>query len=185
MSSTTGDKIERDNYPTPVDVINAMLAKMGWHPGDTFLEPCRGDESRIYDRVPLPESQKDWAEISMGRDYLAHDFGRQFDVIITNPPFSLTEAFLEKSLAELKPDGTLIYLQRVNFLGSIKRVPFFARIGFPNKTPVIIPRPPLCQGRNRLLRIRLDGLGSRRPLQCAERHQPPDHPRRLIEEITT
>lgn len=87
MSSTTGDKIERDNYPTPVDVINAMLAKMGWRPGDIFLEPCRGDESRIYDRVPLPESQKDWAEISMGRDYLAHDFGRQFDVIITNPPF--------------------------------------------------------------------------------------------------
>ena len=146
MSSTTGDKIERDNYPTPVDVINAMLAKMGWHPGDTFLEPCRGDESRIYDRVPLPESQKDWAEISMGRDYLAHDFGRQFDVIITNPPFSLTEEFLEKSLAELKPDGTLIYLQRVNFLGSIKRVPFFARIGFPNKTPVIIPRPRFAKG---------------------------------------
>lgn len=121
---------------------------MGWRPGDTFLEPCRGDEGRIYDRVPLPESQKDWAGISMGRDYLAHDFGRQFDVIITNPPFSLTEEFLEKSLAELKPDGTLIYLQRVNFLGSIKRVPFFARIGFPGHRSGHHSQAPLCQERH-------------------------------------
>ncbi|WP_455688281.1 EscU/YscU/HrcU family type III secretion system export apparatus switch protein, partial [Escherichia coli] len=68
------------------------------------------------------------------------------DVIITNPPFSLTEEFMRKSLSELAPDGTLIYLQRVNFLGSKRRVPFWAEIGFPNKTPILVPRPRFVGG---------------------------------------
>ncbi|MGL4869874.1 MAG: DNA methyltransferase [Aeromonas veronii] len=141
MSSTTGDTIANDLYPTPPEVVDSLMSIITPRPGDFFLEPCRGDEGRIYDRVPLPEEQKEWAELSMGRDYLAHDFGRQFDLIITNPPFTLSEAFLEKSMAELAPDGTLVYLQRVNWLGSIKRIPFWAAIGFPGKTPIIIPRP--------------------------------------------
>ena len=145
MSSTTGNTIERELYPTPSSAVAALIRRIQFRQCDTFMEPCRA-EGNIYDAVLLPAGQKEWAEIRHGRDYLDWDFGRQFDVIITNPPFSLTEEFLRKSLSELAPDGTLIYLQRVNFLGSKRRVPFWAEIGFPNKTPILVPRPRFVGG---------------------------------------
>ncbi|HGY5247270.1 TPA: DNA methyltransferase [Aeromonas salmonicida subsp. pectinolytica] len=145
MSSTTGNTIERELYPTPISAVVALMRHIQFRQGDTFMEPCRA-EGNIYDAVPLPDGQKEWAEIRHGRDYLDWDFGRQFDVIITNPPFSLTEEFMRKSLSELAPDGTLIYLQRVNFLGSKRRVPFWAEIGFQNKTPILVPRPRFVGG---------------------------------------
>ena len=145
MSSTTEDTREHENYPTPGAVVASLMRHVRLRPDDTFCEPCMGDAA-IYSRVPLPDAQKDWAELRYGRDYLTHDFGRKFDVIITNPPFSLAEQFIRKSLRELAPDGTMIYLQRINFLGSVKRVPFWAEVGFPDKTPVIIPRPRFVGG---------------------------------------
>ena len=144
MSSTNGKKIARDNYPTPVNAVEALLKKLTLRPNDKFLEPCRGTRN-IYDRISLPENQKYWAEIEEGVDYLTTSFEKQ-DVIITNPPFSLTIEFIQKSLSELAPDGTLVYLQRVNFLGSKCRLDFWAEIGFPNKTPVIVPRPRFVNG---------------------------------------
>jgi len=145
MSSTTGqNKIALDHYPTPVAIVERLMIDLQVRHDDTFLEPCRAD-GNIYDAVKLPESQKSWAEIRDGVDYLETKFDKQ-DLIITNPPFSLTTEFLTKSMSELKEDGTLVYLQRVNFLGSIKRIPFWREIGFPNKTPVVIPRPSFIKG---------------------------------------
>jgi len=144
MSSTNGKKIERDNYPTPVVAVEALLNKLTLRPGDKFLEPCRGTRN-IFDRIELPGHQKSWAELGEGVDYLTTQFDKQ-DVIITNPPFSLTVEFILKSLSELAPDGTLVYLQRVNFLGSKCRLDFWADIGFPNKTPIIVPRPRFVHG---------------------------------------
>lgn len=144
MSSTIGKKMARDDYPTPVNAVEALLSKLKLRPEDKFLEPCRGTKN-IFDRICLPEEQKYWAEIQEGVDYLSTNFTQQ-DVIITNPPFSLTVEFIKKSLSELVDDGTLAYLQRVNFLGSKCRVDFWTEIGFPNKTPVIVPRPRFVNG---------------------------------------
>lgn len=144
MSSTIGKKVARDDYPTPVNAVEALLSKLKLRSEDKFLEPCRGTKN-IFDRIYLPEKQKYWAEIQEGVDYLSTNFTKQ-DVIITNPPFSLTIEFIKKSLSELADDGTLAYLQRVNFLGSKCRVDFWTEVGFPNKTPVIVPRPRFVNG---------------------------------------
>lgn len=48
----------------------------------------------------------------------------RFDLIITNPPFSLAEKFIEKAITEAK---VVVMLLRVNFLGSKKRVEFFKK----------------------------------------------------------
>ncbi|MGR3071476.1 DNA methyltransferase [Vibrio vulnificus] len=144
MSSTNGKVIERELYPTPPEVVDALLSKLTIHPTDRFLEPCYGTGA-IYEKIDLPESQKSFAEIEKGIDYLTTDFGQQ-DIIITNPPFSLTEEFIRKSLSELAPNGTMAYLQRVNFLGSAVRLPFWFEIGFPPKVPVIVPRPRFVGG---------------------------------------
>lgn len=144
MSSTNGNTIPRELYPTPKTVVSALLSRLKMRETDHFLEPCRGTDA-IWSQIELPEPQKHWAEIEMGCDYLTTDFP-EMDIIITNPPFSLTEEFIEKSLSELSQDGTMAYLQRVNFLGSIKRLDFWKRVGFPNKSPIIVPRPRFVGG---------------------------------------
>ncbi|HGS4926192.1 TPA: DNA methyltransferase [Vibrio parahaemolyticus] len=145
MSRTTGNVIEREMYPTPDEVVDALLKHLEIRPSDKFLEPCKGTGS-IYGKIKLPEEQKYFAEISEGIDYLETNF-EKMDIIITNPPFSLSEEFIKKSLSELADDGTMIYLQRVNFLGAIKRIGFWQEVGMPNKLPVIIPRPKFIRGK--------------------------------------
>lgn len=140
MSRTDKDVIPFEMYETPKDHIAALMANIEFRDTDMFLEPCKAN-GNIYNAVPLLDDQKDWAEIQLGRDYLEHDFGRKFDIIITNPPFSLTPQFLRKSFSELKPDGTLIYLQRLNYLGSRARVPLWRDIGTPDHLPILVPRP--------------------------------------------
>ena len=144
MSSTHGNVREHELYPTPDNAVDALVAKLVLRATDRFLEPCIGTGA-IYDKINLPDAQKSWAELDRGVNYLTTPFSQQ-DVIITNPPFSLTTEFLLKSFSELAPDGTLVYLQRVNFLGSKLRVPFWAQVGFPEKTPILIPRPRFVGG---------------------------------------
>ena len=132
MSSTNGQNIRPNEfYPTPDNVVDALLAQLQLREFDTFLEPCKG-AGAIYNKIQLPEINKDWCEITQGRDYLDEVF-ENMDVIITNPPFSLTEQFLKKSLEELAPDGTLAYLQRVNFLGSTNVCRFGLKSVFQTK----------------------------------------------------
>jgi hypothetical protein len=45
----------------------------------------------------------------------------RYDSIITNPPFSLAEQFVTKSLHWVKPGGKISILQRLNWLGTQKR----------------------------------------------------------------
>lgn len=150
MSSTDGNVVEHENYPTPEAAVRALMAKLDLKADDTFLEPCCGDlhdaegnpTPCIFNLVDLPESHKHWAEIRMDREFLGRAYGDQrFDVIITNPPFSLSCEFLDKCKNLLAPGGTLIFLQRVNWLGSKKRVRFWERMTFPEKTPILVPRP--------------------------------------------
>ena len=146
MSSTKGDVIAQEHYPTPVNAIKALLDQLVILPNDKFLEPCRA-AGNIYNQINLPESQKYWAELSDGVDYLLTPFPKM-DIIITNPPFSLTCEFLEKSLSELSEKGVLAYLQRVNYLGSLKRLEFWERVGTPDKFTVLVPRPSFVGGQD-------------------------------------
>lgn len=62
-------------------------------------------------------------------DFLAmedHVFSEQgYDCVITNPPFSLALAFIQKSLRVVKPGGYVVMLLRLNFFGSEERNKFF------------------------------------------------------------
>ena len=146
MSRTTGKVIKNEFYPTPAKVVDALLETVSFRPSDVFLEPCRG-EGAIYNRIPLPGNQKCWAELSEGVDYLKTPFNN-IDVIITNPPFSLATDFLEKAKSELSEDGTMIFLLRLNFLGSKKRVEFWEAFGTPPHIKVITPRPSFAKINN-------------------------------------
>jgi hypothetical protein len=136
-------RLDQDVYPTPGYCIDKLLVWLDLNGRDgeplTFFEPCRGDGA-IYDRLPA-EVRKGYCEIREGTDYLATSIGRQ-DIIITNPPYSLALPFLRKSLSEA---DTVVYLLRLNFLGSAARKPFWDTYP-PTHLFTITPRPRFVNG---------------------------------------
>lgn len=142
MSSTNrnANRIAQDAYQTPPHCIDPMLPYIDFRPGDVVMEPCRGG-GNIYRRIP-PFCELRWCEIQEGRDYLTGWRDGAVDIIWTNPPFSLATEFLEKSLGEAR---TVIYLLRLNFLGSQKRKEFWNK-NRPSHLFVLSRRPSFTGG---------------------------------------
>ncbi len=104
-----------DFYPTPEYTIKSLLDVLNLNTNMSFLEPCKGS-GNIYNLIN--SNNKQHCEIQEGKDYLTTIYKLKFDIIITNPPFSLAKEFIEKSLTE---SNSVWYLLRLNFLGSQKR----------------------------------------------------------------
>lgn len=77
-----------DSVNTPHEIAS-MIVKY-FNPSGLILEPCRG-YGNIYNVLPEP---KDWCEIKQGRDFL--EYRGKVDWIITNPPYSIYDIFLQK-----------------------------------------------------------------------------------------
>lgn len=64
-------------------------------------------------------------------DYLQTDvakvLGKQPTMVITNPPFNIATQIIEKALSDVKDDGYVIMLLRLNFFGSKERESFFEK----------------------------------------------------------
>jgi len=138
MSATNrgAKRVANDFYPTPGYTIDSMLNLINWNEVNTFLEPCKGDNA-IYNKVP-DTVDKHWCELSLGRDYLESIESQEYDLIVTNPPFSIADQFIQKSLSESK---TVCYLLRLNYFGAQKRNKWWNEIGTPNKLLVLSRRP--------------------------------------------
>lgn len=126
-------RLINDFYPTPPRTLKVLFDKLDLSKVHSFLEPCKGD-GRILDLIP-DHIDKFWCEISFGKDYFDYTF--DVDLIVTNPPFSISLEFIQKSLKEAK---TVCYLQRLNWLGSKKRKPFWNEFT-PDKLFVLSERP--------------------------------------------
>ena len=136
MSATNrkAKRIVNDLYPTPDYTIDSLLEHLDIPDYYKFFEPCKG-LGNIYNKIPLAESNKSYAEISEGKDYFkSKGF---YSLIITNPPFSLAQEFLTKSLSE---SHSVWYLLRLNFLGSQKRKKFW-ELNPPTHLLVLSKRP--------------------------------------------
>lgn len=84
------------------------------------------------------ERELEPSDILVRGDFLTFDFGSlRWHVALGNPPFSLATQFIDRSL-QLAP--RVLFLLRLNFLGSKKRREFFERVGIPD-VYVIVPRP--------------------------------------------
>ena len=135
MSATNrgAERNAYDFYPTPSEPINQILNEIDFTTVTSFLEPCKGDGA-ILNLIP-DGITKHYAEIREGIDYLKYIY--KVDLIVTNPPFSIALEFLQKSLRESK---TVVYLLRLNFLGSQKRKQFWTD-NPPTHTFVLSKRP--------------------------------------------
>lgn len=140
MSSTNrgATRNNRDYYPTPQYAIDAILREINWSRVGTMLEPACGD-CRIIESAATwnRDMDIDWCEIEKDRDYLAMSWPDTFDLVITNPPYTLAEEYLTKCLL----DGeSVALLYRLGFLASQKRHQLWQE-HVPDRLYVLSQRP--------------------------------------------
>ena len=145
MSAKHGKpKLTDESYLTPSWCIDSLLAEIEL-PGGRWLEPCAGDGA-IIRAVSAKRPDVTWAAceiregcgkplraISSVEQLVIGDFFEpesqralmdlgQFDVILTNPPFSLAGDFINACLPLAK---LTVLLLRLNFLEGAERAPFW------------------------------------------------------------
>jgi hypothetical protein len=163
MSSTGrgGKRREADFYETP-EWVTARLLDV-WQPkkGANIIEPAMGNAAIIeaidkhcpiakslawrgYDIRPTGMAARSDVIFAQGDFLEVKPSALLFaDHVITNPPFSLAEEFLRHSRL-LCPQADLVFLLRLNFLGSQERLPFWRDLGVPDVH--ILPNRPSFTG---------------------------------------
>lgn len=141
MSSTNrANASERhisDYYVTPVEDVDKFLTKLSSvYPN--VLSSCKdildcsagGDESNamtyplVLKKFGKSTDTIDIREDSLADtigDYLEYDCKGKYDLVISNPPFNLALEFIQKALDDVKDNGYVIMLLRLNFLEGMKR----------------------------------------------------------------
>jgi len=79
--------------------------------------------------VTTADIREDSRAASPNTDYFSH-VNLGFDLIITNPPFNRAVEFSQKAIREVNENGYVVMLQRLNWLGTLKRKSFW------NKAPL-------------------------------------------------
>jgi hypothetical protein len=150
VSSTKRGSVREasDYYVTPIEAVRTFLKTFADAEPHYFknlietgkvLDPCAGGDPQSVMSYPAalmdaglraehittvdirPDSR---AQIK--QDYLDCAFqDGQFDLVISNPPFVLAQEFIQKALTEVKPFGYVVMLLRLNYFGSLKRIPFW------------------------------------------------------------
>lgn len=138
MSATNrgSQRVDKDFYPTPAKTVQAIADKIAWDRVAIAAEPCRGSGAIVQALEPWYKGKWHCHEIREGWDYLKADL-YPVDLVITNPPYDIATEFLSKSLRE---GNCVVYLLRLNYLGSAKRAGFLAR-NRPTHLYVLSERP--------------------------------------------
>lgn len=144
-----------DIYDTPMWCMQALLDEVRL-PGGLWVEPCAGS-GVLVEATTTRRSDVAWELVELREECLpglqrlssrvytqdarewsaqAHARGMRYDVIVTNPPFSLAFELLQSFLPLA---SWVILLLRIGFIGSKARQAFFRRL-MPD-TGVLIPRP--------------------------------------------
>ena len=121
-----------DFYPTPPWCYENL--DIDWKQFSSAHEPCRGD-GRIQKFLEAQGVFTTYSEIREDRDFF--DWDEKVDLIVTNPPFSLAQEFIDHSILRA---NTVFMLLRINFLGSIKRHDWWIK-NSPNSLYVFSKRP--------------------------------------------
>ena len=132
--STTRERVQDDYYATPYQATEMLLDEVKFY--GNFLEPCVGG-GHIVDVIKryYPDECVYGVDLvdrgypnTLVADFLKHDFlGQKFDNVVTNPPFSLAQEFLEKSMEVVNDGGKIAMFLKIQFLEGAKRREMFKK----------------------------------------------------------
>ena len=98
--SIKGRENANDVFMTPVALVTTHLEYIAplVREGDKLLEPFCGSGNYLTAmEQKWRENRVDWCEISRGRDFF--EYGGEVEVILSNPPYSIIDKVLEKSVS--------------------------------------------------------------------------------------
>lgn len=168
VSKRREERREHDYYPTDPRLCTAMCQRLArLHPkailepgagAGNFVRACKaqwfdapvtaveivpGNEQALTDAGATNVWTSDFLEGHDGSACFAnaHWSKQRYDLIIGNPPYSLVEAFVQRSIMLLDPyDSILAFVLKFHFFATRKRVDLFTR--FPHYAAFpIVPRP--------------------------------------------
>lgn len=132
--STTRERAQDDYYATPYQATEMLLDEVKFV--GNFLEPCVGG-GHIVDVIKkyYPDECVYGVDLvdrgypnTLVADFLKHDFlGQKFDNVVTNPPYSLAQEFLEKSVEVINDGGKIAMFLKIQFLEGAKRREMFKK----------------------------------------------------------
>ena len=139
MGASSGQRSDLDFYETPLAVTKAFLEVSGWRPKTNVIwEPAAGNGAIvdvIYDMLPgvtvvTSDIKTRQRGLTLECDFLQHQWGEGLRFlenkdILTNPPFSLAQEFVEKALELVT--GDVVMLLRLAFLETAQRRKLFDR----------------------------------------------------------
>jgi type I restriction-modification system DNA methylase subunit len=114
-----------DLISTPIKIAKLIISLYDIPHNNSILDPCKGGGS-FYDNYPIA-NKKYWCEINEGKDFLIYE--NKVDWIITNPPYSILDDFLNKSFQISDNIVFLLPLSKMfSSLGRIRRILGFGNI---------------------------------------------------------
>ena len=133
-TSTTRERANYDYYATPYQATEMLLDEVKFV--GNFLEPCVGG-GHIVDIIKkyYPDECVYGVDLvdrgypnTLVADFLKYDFlGQKFDNVVTNPPYSLAQEFLEKSMEVVNDGGEIAMFLKIQFLEGAKRREMFKK----------------------------------------------------------
>jgi hypothetical protein len=84
---------DRDEIFTPEDISQKLIEKIPYDDEDIWCDPCYG-QGTFYNNFPCGDSNKDFFEINMNKDFLKSN--DKWDWVVTNIPFSKPKEFIFK-----------------------------------------------------------------------------------------
>lgn len=135
---------DEENYPTPAWCVHRLFDRLQMRPlgGSRWLEPCAGEGNLIRAVSSRPEfGGVSWVAgdirpvaraapelVSFVGDFLTVDIpdAAACDLVITNPPYSKAQAFIQRAL-QIAPQATVMMLLRLNFLAGDERSEWLSR----------------------------------------------------------
>ena len=128
-------RVENDYYATNPKAVEMLLMNYPFHAA-TILEPCVGGghianaindfftNKRVITGLDLVDRGY---PNTIVQDFLTWETNRKFEGIITKPPFSLAQEFIEKGMKLLTDDGQMAMFLKIQFLEGAKRKEFFEK----------------------------------------------------------
>lgn len=128
----SAEQVNHEKYYTPDWCVKAIAAqfKTDEIKHINILEPCAGDGRLLevfmaeLDKNPYMTYSAEAIDIEPDKinvkkaDFLTYETDLKYDLVITNPPFSLALDCLKKALTLLTPTGKVVFLLRQGFLAA-------------------------------------------------------------------
>ena len=134
-----------DEYYTPKYIVDILLPFLAKKEYNTIWCPCDKEESEYVKVFTKNGYSVIFSHIDDGKDFLKYEPNIQYDIIITNPPFSIKNDIFRRCIYLNKPFALLMSatsIQSASFVRTLSEINDFYVMMFDKRISYNGDRPP-------------------------------------------